>query len=109
MLHVFFVHEEDREVGERSHMHNTKNDTPHCIVYYADRRILFLNPGVLVLDDDDVRDPHAFAAKLFAEHGMQLAPMHNTTRVRKLMLKCLVKERELTGYNRLHLLPPAWG
>ena len=38
--------------------------TPHYIVYNADTRVLSMYPNVMVLEDDDVADPDAFAGKL---------------------------------------------
>ena len=38
--------------------------TPHYIVYNADTRVLSMYPNVMVLEDDDVADPDAFARRL---------------------------------------------
>ena len=38
--------------------------TPHYIVYNADTRVLSIYPNVMVLEDDDVADPDAFARRL---------------------------------------------
>lgn len=38
--------------------------TPHYVVYNADTRVLSMYPNVMVLEDDDVADPDAFARRL---------------------------------------------
>ena len=38
--------------------------TPHYIVYNADTRLLSMYPDMTVLEDDDIADPQAFAARL---------------------------------------------
>ena len=46
------------------HTETYDDTTPHYIVYNADTRVLFMYPNIMVLEDEDVANPSAFARRL---------------------------------------------
>ena len=94
-------------------LHERNDDSEHCVVYDAWRRILFINPSVEVLDDKkELRSEGAlqewFASVLWELRGIYFAPTKSSAkRVRQFMLKTWMPERQhCTGYHLMHQFPP---
>jgi hypothetical protein len=108
IAHVRFIDEQDREDLREGFSH--KNHTDHYVTWNADRRILYLNPGIVVVEPEkDDLSSHAGVAAwmdmVLEEHGMQFAPRHNRSRIRSLQLLYNSPMRSFTAYSCLHSLP----
>jgi hypothetical protein len=76
-----YVDVEDRDM-DVSELHD---DTPHYVWWYADRRILFVNPSFRVAKTEDLVDVDKWLCLLFEKDGLSFSPKHN--RIHQLMLK----------------------
>ena len=68
------------------------------VVWLPERRIFFINPGVVVFSAAETRDIDLMVKQLFFEYGIYFAPEHNTTRVRLLTLDIGSSYMKQTNY-----------
>ena len=86
------------------------DDTEHYIVWDACRKILFINPSIEVLRPQDYASEEGvkeFLSYLYNKRGIYFATSKQALRIRAIMLKTWMPERNLCkGYSLAHLLPP---
>lgn len=103
--HVYYVDPKDRIEGGFGTTYGF-DDTPHMIVWKPERRIFFVNPGLVVFTASEVMDIAGMVKTLFFQHGIYFAPEHNTSRVRLLTLEPASKNAKLTNYSfKAHFTP----
>ena len=95
--HCYFVETNDRVADGHGTTYGF-DDTPHMAVWLPERRIFFVNPGVVVFTVEETRDIDLMVKKLFFEQGIYFAPEHNTTRVRLLTLDPTSTYMKQTNY-----------
>ena len=95
--HVYYVEPKDREPNGFRTAYGF-DDTPHMVVWQPERRIFFVNPGLVIFTEDESHNVDEMLNILFFEHGIYFAPEHNTTRVRVLTLNPHSSSMQQTNY-----------